>query len=209
MLSVLLTKKLNNTEIGRGGTHETYIYIPQNLDVSDLFDELNKKISFYCPQNKKYYEFRLTQGREKRIVGLGPIYSDFDVYAGDEICLERRCATTNEFIVHIRTNANVIVLQRRKQGFEVLNEDRLQLLTESSFLLEGDKRKSFSLSFKEAVKKRADSRDETNIFDILVNGELATANYVKMDLIELSVVGDRVEIKSFYGWKKTQMGEEI
>ena len=55
MRSVILTKKLNNTEIGRGGTHETYIYIPHSLDVSDLFEELNEKIRFYCPQNHKHY----------------------------------------------------------------------------------------------------------------------------------------------------------
>lgn len=208
MRSVILTKKLNNTEIGRGGTHETYIYIPHSLDVSDLFEELNEKIRFYCPQNHKHYEFRLTHGREKRIVGLGPIYSDFDVYAGDEICLERRISTgREEFLVSIKTYSNVIVLQRRKLAFEVLNEDRLPLITDKSYLLEGDSKKPFSLAFKEAVKKRADSKEATKLYDLLIDGNSAVANYANADLFELSIEADRVEIKEFYGWKKIQIGD--
>ena len=64
MFSVALSKKLNNTELGKSGIHETYIYIPQNLDVSEIFEEPNKKIAFFCPQNSKTYEIRLTTGRE-------------------------------------------------------------------------------------------------------------------------------------------------
>ena len=43
MKSIQLIKQVNNTELGKGGTHETYILIPQDLNVSDLFEENNVK----------------------------------------------------------------------------------------------------------------------------------------------------------------------
>lgn len=32
---VQVIKKLNNTELGKGGTHDTYVLIPQNHEMSD------------------------------------------------------------------------------------------------------------------------------------------------------------------------------
>ena len=84
MKSVQVIKKVNNTELGKAATHETYVLVPQELNVSDLFEELEKKYKFVDKVTNKTYELRLTSGREKRIVGLGPFYRDHDVFAGDE-----------------------------------------------------------------------------------------------------------------------------
>ena len=48
---VQVIKKLNNTELGKGGTHDTYVLIPQNLDISDLFPIVNEQISFINKEN--------------------------------------------------------------------------------------------------------------------------------------------------------------
>ena len=72
---VQVIKKLNNTELGKGGTHDTYVLIPQNLDISDLFPIVNEQISFINKENGKIVNLRHTSGREKRIVGLGPYYN--------------------------------------------------------------------------------------------------------------------------------------
>ena len=45
--SIQLIKQVNNTELGKGGTHETYILIPQDLNVSDLFEENNVKYRYF------------------------------------------------------------------------------------------------------------------------------------------------------------------
>ena len=46
MKSVQVIKKVNNTELGKGATHETYVLVPQELNVSDLFEELETKYKF-------------------------------------------------------------------------------------------------------------------------------------------------------------------
>ena len=90
MKSIQLIKQVNNTELGKGGTHETYILIPQDLDVSDLFLETDKEYVFTDKDSGKVYVIRLTSAREKRIVGMGPYYRDNNVMAGDQILLEKR-----------------------------------------------------------------------------------------------------------------------
>ena len=40
MKIVQMIKKLNNTELGKGGTHDTYVLVPNDLDISDVFDTL-------------------------------------------------------------------------------------------------------------------------------------------------------------------------
>ena len=48
---VQVIKKLNNTELGKAGTNDTYVLIPQNLDISDLFPVVNEQISFINKEN--------------------------------------------------------------------------------------------------------------------------------------------------------------
>ena len=90
MKSIQLIKQVNNTELGKGGTHETYILIPQDLDVSDLFLETDKEYAFTDKDSGKVYVIRLTSAREKRIVGMGPYYTANNVVAGDQVLLEKR-----------------------------------------------------------------------------------------------------------------------
>lgn len=90
MKVVQVAKKLNNTELGKGGTHDTYVLIPNDLDVSDIFDEPNKPIEFVDKYTKEKVTIRNTVGREKRLVGLGQYYRSRDLYAGDEIVFEKQ-----------------------------------------------------------------------------------------------------------------------
>ena len=46
MRIVQLVKQLNNTELGKGGTHDTYVLIPNDLDISDVFQQVNEPIEF-------------------------------------------------------------------------------------------------------------------------------------------------------------------
>ena len=163
MYSVFLTKKLNNTELGKSGIHETYIYIPSNLDVTELLPENNVKKKCYCAQTDKTYEIRLTQDREKRIVGLGPIYSDLSVVAGDEITIERRVGDREQYFISLKQNSSSIVVQKLKHGFEVLTPERLSLIGENSTILLDNEILPFSLQFVEAIKKRSDSKVTTEL----------------------------------------------
>ena len=39
MKCIQLIKQVNNTELGKGGTHETYILVPQEVDVSEFIEQ--------------------------------------------------------------------------------------------------------------------------------------------------------------------------
>ena len=72
MKSIQLIKQVNNTELGKGGTHETYILIPQDLNVSDLFEENNVKLpfrnSFHAGDSIRQFAFKQMQ---EEAIGLG------------------------------------------------------------------------------------------------------------------------------------------
>lgn len=207
MYSVFLTKKLNNTELGKSGIHETYIYIPSNLDITDLFPENNIKKKCYCSQTNKSYDVRLTQDREKRIVGLGPVYSDLNVAAGDEVTIERRVGNNEQYFISIKQSTNSIVVQKLKHGFEVLTPERLSLLAEDSTIILDNEPLPFSLQFVEAIKKRADSKVATELYDIQIAGRSIAGDYSSATLIEIIVNEKSVEMQKFYGWKKIIIGD--
>ena len=53
MKIVQLIKKLNNTELGKTGTHETYIQVPQDLEISDIFPEYEDVKNFVYKKTGK------------------------------------------------------------------------------------------------------------------------------------------------------------
>ena len=74
MKIVQIVKKLNNTELGKGGMNDTYMLIPNDLSITDIFGELNVSIEFTDKYTGEKVGIRSTKGREKRIVGLGQYY---------------------------------------------------------------------------------------------------------------------------------------
>ena len=46
MKIVQLIKKLNNTELGKGGTHDYYVLVPAELDISDIFPAPDVPVRF-------------------------------------------------------------------------------------------------------------------------------------------------------------------
>ena len=46
MKIIHVIKKLNNTELNKAATNDSYVMVPKKLDVSDLFPEVNRTIEF-------------------------------------------------------------------------------------------------------------------------------------------------------------------
>ena len=132
---IQLIKKLNNTELGKGGTHDTYVLVPQNLDITDLFPVINEKVLFINKQNGEVVNIRHTLGREKRIVGLGTFYSGNDLCAGDEIVFERQILQgQSEYYINLNKRRNILILKKIKNGFEILTSDRNSLVTDNTII---------------------------------------------------------------------------
>lgn len=186
-------KSLNNTEIGKGGTHECYVLVSKKVDnIKNIFDDSNRQPVFKNLKNGgKVDSVHITTGREFRINGLGDFYRTNNVNAGDEIIFERRDKDSQtDFFINIKTKDNTIIFQKNSRGFEVLNSDRLKSLLSLnkyqgevfyngiSGLLE--------IEFKESSKKRSDSPFETDFYSISFNNKDILNHLKNNDYFELS-----------------------
>lgn len=203
MKTIQIIKKVNNTEVGKGGTHETYILVPQELDVSEFFPEADQKVVFHDPIKDENEEIRLTIGREKRIVGFGPFYRNYDASAGDEIVLQK-VVSKNSTVhkIYCKKHLNSLVIQKVKDGFEILTPERQNLINDTTVTTIGGERVPLTLQFQASTKKRNDSPTETKIFDLLVNGISKSANYSSGTTLEIVINNNVATIVSPITWKK-------
>jgi hypothetical protein len=142
---------------------------------------------------------RNTVGREKRIVGLGQYYRTKDLSAGDEIVFERRIiGDMSEFKVRTIKHPEVLAFQKAKPGFEILTPERLNMAKSWINQTEDD----FSIEYLCSSKKRNDSPDTTDYYDISINGKSLLDSYSGKDIGLISIEENKIKISNFYGWKK-------
>ena len=130
-------KVLNNTEIGKGNTNESYVLVSRGVKIDKIFDRTNYTPRFINLKNGNYIQsIHITTGNEFRINGLGDFYRINNVNAGDEIIFERTDDGNNtQFFINILNKKNIIVFQKNSKGFESLNLDRLQTkLTDNKYV---------------------------------------------------------------------------
>lgn len=199
MKSVQIVKRLNNTELGKAGTHDTYVLVPQDLDVSELFPEPDVVYDFIDRETGKKVPIRNTVAREKRIVGLGPYYSQKDLCAGDEVVFELR--ETNEQVTRIIDyvkRMNTIVIQKSSYGFDMLIPERRRLI-DSNTKVGGV---PLTIDFITSKKKRQDSPIETNYYDVKIGEKSILPNYGIKEYAVIEVVNDNARIDKFCAWVK-------
>lgn len=197
---VQVIKKLNNTELGKAGTNDTYVLIPQNLDISDLFPVVNEQISFINKENSEIVNLRHTSRREKRIVGLGPYYRKYDVCAGDEIVLERQIIRDeSQYFISLKKRLNTVMLQKQRNGFEILTEDRTNLLDAVTLSEEGE---LLQLRYLCSEKKRQDSPEPTKFYDLLAGERSLLGDFSGKEFVEIEVNNNIARLNRFCAWKK-------
>lgn len=160
----------NVTELGIGNTHETYMLVSKETDLSNMFPpgvEMNVEDSV----SKKVYSLKSANGREFRINQMGPIYRDYAVRPGDEILItEVEKAGVSKLFFSVR-NYRRVGLNVTKNGAELSNEEFLTEYVEG-----GDRNYSINvfdrgvsskliIRFKQSMKKRNDSPTETDYFE--------------------------------------------
>lgn len=200
---VQVIKRLNNTELGKAGTHDTYVLVPQNLDISDLFPMINEQIGFINKENGEVIEIRHTSGREKRIVGLGPFYAKYNVCAGDEIILERQIVYgESRYFINLKKRVNTIVFQRQKKGFEILTKDRMNLIGNEISVVSEKAEQRLQVKFVCSDKKRQDSPELTDFYDILIGENSLLKSFSGKEMLELEICDEKAYLKRFCAWKK-------
>lgn len=201
-------KSLNNTEIGKGGTHECYVLVSKKVEnIENIFDPSNHRPTLINLKNGGIVDsVHITSGREFRINGLGDFYRSNDVSAGDEIIFERHDdGIKTEFFININTKKNTIIFQKNSRGFEVLNSDRLKpLLYNNIYQVQvnyNGRLGSFKVEFKESAKKRSDSPSATDFYYISFNGQNILNDLKSNEYLEFSNSSTNKILKKVVVWQ--------
>ena len=199
MKVVQVIKKLNNTELGKGGTHDSYVLVPNEMDITDVFVKLGESVSFVDKNTAEEVVIRSTYGREKRIVGLGQYYRNHDLSAGDEIMFERRkIGVRTEHFVCVKKQEDTLSLQKSKNGFEILTPERVERFQKRA----NDAGLTLEIRFLVSKKKRNDSPDSTDYYDVFFSGKSLRDVVSGNNLVELEIRDGEIVANLFYGWKK-------
>lgn len=172
----------NATELGMGNTHETYMLISTDTDLSGIFPP-SMDVMVRDLASSKQYTLKSSWGREFRVNQMGELYRDYDVKPGDEIVITKiENEGTEDISVNIRQFPRVVLIVG-SNGVEIVNIERLEsfLVSRGAYELEIRDRgtqSTLSIFFKEAKKKRNDSPNATDYYSVRINGQdLANGTY--------------------------------
>jgi hypothetical protein len=200
-------KTLNNTEIGKGGTHECYVLVSKKVkNISKLFEGDLRPTFINLKNGGTFDDVHITKGSEFRINGLGDFYRANKVNAGDEILFEKRKNGDEiKYYLNIKNKSNIIVFQKNSKGFDVLNIDRLvpKLINEkfeTNVLYKGNVGK-LEIKFKDSIKKRSDSPIKTDFYSLSINGKDILNNLKNNEYIELIESENINRLKKIVVWK--------
>ena len=164
----------NSTELGLGNTHETYLLVGTNFDLSSIFSP-GVDVNVIDSRSGKTYALKSTSGSEFRINQMGPIYKDYQVAPGDEIAFTaiKRGKTTHIFFTVNKFERVIFYVD--KKGVEINNIERLEAYSvgereyKVNYIKRGNTIEAV-IKFKEAKKKRSDSPSETDFYTVSLNG---------------------------------------
>ena len=168
------THRPNSTELGLGNTHECYMLVAADIDMSGIFPP-GESVSIYDALTRKEYVLKSSNYREFRINQMGDIYRDYNVIPGDEIVISQiekdnvcdLCFTVKKY--------HRVVLLVKKGLAEIINIDRLKAFEQGDKKYEVnvyDKGKNdiLNISFDGAKAKRADSPNMTDFYHVSIDG---------------------------------------
>lgn len=107
--SIFFYKELTPAEVGKTGTHEVYVRLPNNFDYESFFGNSANmngsvmEVNFIAQDITDggsdsvslRFAFFKNSNQEKRIPSLGPLFKSHNVQEGDVVCLESRIDGTS------------------------------------------------------------------------------------------------------------------
>lgn len=169
------THRPNATELGLGNTHECYMLVGTDYDMSGIFPP-GIEVSLHDALSQKEYTLKSSNYREFRINQMGDIYRDYNVTPGDEIVISQikkngicdLCLTVKKY--------HRVVLLVKKGLAEIVNIDRLKpyekgIRKYEVNIYDSGKYNILQISFEGAKAKRADSPNTTDYYNVNVNGD--------------------------------------
>lgn len=165
----------NSTELGLGNTHECYMLVGTDIDMSDIFPP-GEDVLVHDTVSQKEYTLKSSNYREFRINQMGEIYRDYKVAPGDEIVINQIKKNDCSDISFTVKNYHRVVLLVRKGIAEITNIERLKPYEKGINKYEVNiydrgKQDILQISFNGAKQKRADSPNTTDYYNVNINGE--------------------------------------
>lgn len=168
------THRPNSTELGLGNTHECYMLVATDIDMSGIFPP-GESVSIYDALTRKEYVLKSSNYREFRINQMGDIYRDYNIIPGDEIVISQiekdnvcdLCFTVKKY--------HRVVLLVKKGLAEIINIDRLKAFEQGDKkydvnVYDKGKNDILNISFDGAKAKRADSPNMTDFYHVSIDG---------------------------------------
>ena len=176
------THRPNMTELGMGNTHETYMLINTNTDLSGIFPP-SIEVKVRDAVSGKHYSLKSSDGREFRVNQMGDFYRDYNVHPGDEIVITKiENENTSDLCVNVIQYQRVVLLVN-SNGTEIVNIDRLNSYNLDNGIYQINvsdrgKQNILKISFRESRKKRSDSPNTTDFYTAQIDGQpLANGTY--------------------------------
>ena len=176
------THRPNMTELGMGNTHETYMLINTNTDLSGIFPP-SIEVKVRDAVSGKHYSLKSSDGREFRVNQMGDLYRDYNVHPGDEIVITKiENENTSDLCVNVIQYQRVVLLVN-SNGTEIVNIDRLNSYNIDNGIYQINvsdrgKQNILKISFRESRKKRSDSPNTTDFYTAQIDGQpLANGTY--------------------------------
>ena len=165
----------NNTELGKGNTHETYLHISKEVDLSHLFPP-GQEVKVNDIINGKSYYLKSADGNEFRVNQMGPIYRDYDVCEGDDVLLTKIEGDEQSIFTLRVVKRNCITISVTSKGATIGNIERLSEYGSkangySISVQSGDNINIMTINFDAPKQKRSDSPDTTDFYKINIDGK--------------------------------------
>lgn len=199
--SRIYIKSLNATEAGESNTNDSYILIPKMFNASDFFGlSSGNKLHFEAvdPETGTKYNLRYevtSNTKEQRIYMLGIFCRAKNLHAGDTISIEKLTLNNStSFIIRYRQQKKIVLLQKIKGDYLIERNDIGDTLFNQTFhFTRNGEQVDFSLSYKYHGKKRNDSPDEYDFYEVLlVSGQklsdISKDQYVILDFNKNAIV---------------------
>lgn len=207
---------LNNTELGKGSTHECYVLVPRQVSIESLFNnKIDKKLRFKDDNDRVYDKIRLTIGREKRIVGMSDYYDELDLSAGDKIIFRKKTQldNTDYFVSSIKYSDKIIFNKYNKSmGFEVQTNLLIKELQDQPFILDilhKGQMKKLKIEFYSSEKKRKDSPTTTDFYNLYLDEVSINEQYERSDLLMLQKINGLYYFSKIdFKWQKYDISYE-
>lgn len=201
-------KRLNATELGLGATHDAYIAIPSEVDLSFMLEHqqvlypINRYSGgLYKPDGSEFKYVQTGQNNQERISGLGEFYVQTGAKVGDEILIEKienKSGIAQYYIDLCHRHAIVFQVNsiRGKKCVDILPNDLIEkyangvnydfevIYNGASHFLE--------VRFLEEAKKKKTSPKATKFYDLLIDGGSILSGYSYQEYIELVTDGMRL-----------------